>query len=47
LIHIEENELNKLINLNFRDTTTIETILNGSKLMETRAMNPEEKDRYF
>jgi leucyl aminopeptidase (aminopeptidase T) len=40
-------DLNELINLNFIDGTIVRAILDGSKKIETRAMNPEEKDRYF
>lgn len=34
-------------NLNFRDDTILDAIISGKKTIETRALNPEEKDRYF
>lgn len=37
----------KFIDLNFRDKTGFEALKKGKKTVETRALNSEEKDRYF
>lgn len=47
LIHIVEEELNKLISLNFRKPEIVDRILSKEKTIETRAMNPDELERYF
>lgn len=41
--NIEENSLE----INFRDQDSFNNLANGSKTVETRALNPEEKNRYF
>lgn len=37
----------KIWSLNFRNFKTLEQILSGKKTIETRALNPDESDRYF
>lgn len=47
LIHLEDKDLDKLVNLNFYEEKNIDLIIAWTKTVETRALNPEEKDRYF
>lgn len=47
LIHLENNDVEKLINFNFYYENVIDSIISWVKTVETRALNPEEPNRYF
>ncbi len=47
LIHIHDKDFNSLISLNFRKTEIVNRVLLGEKTIETRALNPDEPQRYF
>jgi hypothetical protein len=47
LIHLNNEDVEKLKNLNFYEESIIDSIVNETKTIETRALNPEETNRYF
>lgn len=47
LIHLEDKDLDKLINLNFFEEKSIDSIIAWTKTIETRALNPDELGRCF
>lgn len=47
IIHIADADFNAIISLNFRKSEIMERILSWEKTLETRVLNPDEKDRYF
>lgn len=47
LIHLENIDVEKLINFNFYYENVIDSIISWVKTVETRALNPEEPNRYF
>ncbi|MEI8090918.1 MAG: hypothetical protein WCG98_01310 [bacterium] len=42
-----ETEDKPKLTIHFYDQTTWQSIVDGTKTLETRALNPEEPDRYF
>lgn len=47
LIHLDEKDLERLITLNFHNQEVIDRIKSSEKTIETRALNPEETNKYF
>ncbi|MDD3303209.1 MAG: leucine--tRNA ligase, partial [Candidatus Gracilibacteria bacterium] len=47
LIHLENTDIDKLVSFNFYHEINVDMVVNGKKTIETRAMNPEEPERYF
>ena len=50
VVHVcqeKKSDTLKVITLNFRKTAIMDRILSGEKTIETRALNPLEKNRFF
>lgn len=47
VIHIHDDAMKSIVSLNFRKTNIVDRVLSGEKTIETRALNPDESERYF